>query len=87
MSFHEKTESLVKQACVYELAQAVMEHGDKFNSMHEGYAVLKEEVEEVKAEYLDIKVDLNVLWECVKRNEKKRLSLVLSISKNRQSEE
>ena len=71
MSFHEKTESIVKKACVYELAQAVMGNGDEFHSMHEAWAVLKEEIEEVHQEYINIKGDYNGLWECVIRNEKK----------------
>lgn len=65
MSFHEQTEKLVKKACIHELAQAILEHGDKFNSMHEGYAVLKEEYEEARGAFSDI--DLDFLWECVKR--------------------
>ena len=68
MSFHEKTESIIKQACVHELAQAVLEHGDKFNSMHEGWAVLKEEIEEVQCEIADIDGDFKGLWECVVNN-------------------
>jgi hypothetical protein len=71
MSFHEQTESTINRACVYELAQAVLEHGDKFNSMHEAWAVLKEEIEEAYQEYINIKGDHNGLWECVTRNEKK----------------
>lgn len=66
MSFHEKTESIVKQACVYELAQAVMEHGDKFNSMHEGWAILKEEMEEVAEEYEKVKSFFDKMWYSIK---------------------
>lgn len=66
MSFHEKTESIVKQACVYELAQAVLEHGDKFNSMHEAWAVLKEEVEEVAENYEKVKLIFDKMWYSIK---------------------
>jgi hypothetical protein len=68
MTFHEKTESIVKQACIYELAQAVLEHGDKFNSMHEGWAILKEEIEEVEDNFNRIKEYLDFLWKLVKRD-------------------
>jgi hypothetical protein len=66
MSFHEQTESTINRACVYELAQAVLEHGDKFNSMHEAWAVLKEEVEEAWEEVNYIENNLlDFVWEKV----------------------
>jgi 1-aminocyclopropane-1-carboxylate deaminase/D-cysteine desulfhydrase-like pyridoxal-dependent ACC family enzyme len=66
MSFHPETEKLVNKACVYELAQAVLEHGDNFHSRHEGYAVLKEEVEEAWEEVNYIENNLlDFVWEKV----------------------
>ena len=70
MSFHEKTESIINKACVHELAQSVLEHGDKFNSMHEAWAVLIEEIEEVECEFSDLKSDFEAMWHCVKMNNK-----------------
>lgn len=39
-----------------------------FQSDHEGYAVLKEEVEEAETDLMDIKDILSVLWRYIKRN-------------------
>lgn len=78
MSFHEKTEKLVNQTCVYELAQAVIEHGDKFNSMHEAWAVLVEEIEEVECEYNDLKSNFTPMWHCIKLNNKKDVNTLVN---------
>ena len=46
MSFHENTQELVLGVCMLEFSNSVEKHGKTFNSMHEAWAVLKEEVEE-----------------------------------------
>lgn len=43
-----------------------------FNSSHEGYAVIKEEIEEVVEEINSILFDLNELWVDVKKNTNRR---------------
>lgn len=68
MSFHTSTKKLVKQACVFELAQAMEEHGKQFHSMHEGWAVLKEEVEEVEFNFNNVKDQSRMLWNTIKNN-------------------
>ena len=41
-----------------------------FNSTHEGYAVIKEEIEEAAEELQDIDVNLEIMWNVIKNNEK-----------------
>lgn len=41
-----------------------------FNSAHEGYAILLEEIDELKFEMLQIKKIRKDLWKCIKRNER-----------------
>lgn len=56
MSFHKNTELHIKSACLFEYDQAREEHGEKFNSMHEAWAVLNEEMREMLSEIKDIKL-------------------------------
>lgn len=49
-----------------------------FHSDHEGYAVLKEEVEEAETDLMNIKDVLSVLWRYIKRN--------VEVPKKRQAE-
>ena len=70
MSFNENTEELVKGVCMLEYSHATREYGKKFHSKKEGYAVLKEEVEEVAEEYGQIKAFLEYLWYTIKSKEK-----------------
>lgn len=69
MSFHKNTELHIKSACLLEYDRVREEHGDKFNSMHEGYAILKEEVEEAESEFEFLDHYLEEVWESVKKNE------------------
>lgn len=50
-----------------EIERSMIEH-PLFNSTHEGYAVIKEEVEEVQEEVELIMGSLEILWEGTKRN-------------------
>ncbi len=45
-----------------ELDMACETHGDKFNSGHEAYAVIKEEVEELEAEVKLIQSTIDYMW-------------------------
>lgn len=51
-----------------ELAAANAEH-EQFHSLHEGWAVLKEEIEEAHAELINVECYLGQLWEQVKRDD------------------
>jgi hypothetical protein len=50
-----------------ELASANEKFGP-FNSAHEGYAVIKEEVEEAQENFDNVKIALDELWKMVKGN-------------------
>ena len=62
MSFHENTEELVNGVCMLEYSHAVGKWVDTFHSLHERWAVLKEEVEEVECEFADLKSDFEHIW-------------------------
>lgn len=44
----------------------VEKYGDKYHSIHEGYAVLLEEVEEAENELIHTKNDMQLLWSEIK---------------------
>ena len=54
-----------------ELDFASEEHGATFASMHEGAAVLCEEVDEVALEYRNMAKNYDMLWASVKEDDKK----------------
>lgn len=68
MSFAPDTEKLAKELIQAEYLNAVVNFGEKYNSLHEGYAVLLEEVEEVKSEITQLLNSFDVFWLWVKRN-------------------
>ncbi|HEY5586732.1 MAG TPA: hypothetical protein VIK78_19860, partial [Ruminiclostridium sp.] len=39
-----------------------------FNSTHEGYAILKEEIEEAGDDLKRIELNLSQVWDCIKKN-------------------
>lgn len=54
-----------------ELDLARDEHGETFASMHEGAAVLKEEVEEAKDDLIEANGFYRLLWDAVKEDDAK----------------
>lgn len=68
MSFSEQTENLVNQLINAEYLNAVINFGEKFNSLHEGYGVLLEEVEEVIPEIKFLEKWLDNFWHSIKVN-------------------
>lgn len=68
MSFSEQTEKLTLDLIQAEYLNAVVNFGEKFNSLHEGYAVLLEEVEEVEEVFAKIKSNISYLWDLIKEN-------------------
>lgn len=70
MSFSEQTENLVNELINAEYLNAVVNYGEKYHSLHEGYAILLEEVEEVKERITQIDEWLESYWVCVKLNVK-----------------
>lgn len=66
--FSEVSEECIKQAIHAEKEEAKVQYGEKYNSLHEGYAVLKEEVEEVRDENIHIRNELFDTWTAIKGN-------------------
>lgn len=51
-----------------EYNRAAAKFGKKHNSSHEAYAVIKEELEEAKDEYISADIALDNFWKCTKRD-------------------
>jgi hypothetical protein len=52
-----------------ELEKAAIENGSTFNSQHEGYAVILEEVQEAKEELDRVEQKLKLVWGATRRDE------------------
>lgn len=63
-----KASESIDQAVAYELQNVVKKYGATYNSEHEGYAVLLEEVEEAASEMIFVKGILEKFWESIKCN-------------------
>lgn len=68
MSFHENTELHVKSACLFELEKAEKGWGKTYHSLHEGWAVLKEEVEEARFNCRAVKKCLKYTWQSISKD-------------------
>lgn len=66
MSFAAETNKLVEQLIQAEYDNACDNYGSSYNSLHEGYAILLEEIEESENEFTRIKPTLSFLWANVK---------------------
>lgn len=53
-----------------EYERAAESFGEKFNSPHEAYAVILEEMEEANAEFEFMGADMNWLWRFIKKDER-----------------
>jgi nitrate/nitrite-specific signal transduction histidine kinase len=65
------TKLLIQEAIEVELENAREQWGPQYNTPHEAYAVLKEEVEEAMDDLTIIQQDLDFLWSAVKGNSDK----------------
>ena len=59
---------LIQESIKLELEKIRKDWGKTYNSAHEGYAVLLEEVEEVDEAIGYLKTDLKMLWERIKND-------------------
>lgn len=66
MSFAPKTEKLVNELIQAEYENACEIWGDKYHSLHEGYAVLLEEVEEAITEVKELNYNRKMIWHYLK---------------------
>jgi hypothetical protein len=66
MSFSDRTEKLTEHLIQAEYKNACEKFGEKYNSLHEGYAVLLEEMEEVNSEIADLDTWLKTFWRSVR---------------------
>lgn len=74
MAFSEKSEQLVKDLIQAEYKNACEQakkefndnYIDRYHSLYEGYAILKEEIEEVITETKDLESGVEMLWDFIK---------------------
>lgn len=64
--FSEQTIIFVKSAVTSEFQHAVKNYGSTYNSNHESYAVLKEEIDEARDELIQIQNRIYESWQLVK---------------------
>ena len=67
--FSEVARLHINKAVMTETENAKKNYGERYNSPHEGYAVLLEEVEEAADDLACIKNNLGVLWQSIKAND------------------
>ena len=53
---------------VNEELERTMKNYPLFNSKHEGYAVIKEEIDEASDELQNININLEIMWNVIKNN-------------------
>ena len=61
--FNKHTETRVETLICGELRTAKEQHGEKFNSLHEAYAVALEELEEASVDFENTKTAFSYFWE------------------------
>lgn len=70
--FNKHTETRVETLICGELRTAKEQHGEKFNSLHEAYAVALEELEEAIENVDMCKCWYKEIWDYIKWNEEKK---------------
>lgn len=65
--FNQEAKFFIENAITAETASAINNWGETYNSLHEGYAILKEEVEEANDEMKFVNAQLeHCLWPSIK---------------------
>lgn len=73
MAFSEQSEKLVNNLIQAEYENACKNWGEKYHSLHEGYVVLLEEVEEVEAYFSRLKEVFHDVGVAIKQNKTEHL--------------
>jgi hypothetical protein len=76
--FAPETENLVEQLIRAEYTNACEKFGNKYNSLHEAYAILLEEVEEVKEQTRKLRL-IKRVWNEIKKDNKSVLYKLLEL--------
>lgn len=77
--FAPETEKLVEQLIQAEYTNACEKFGNKYNSLHEAYAILLEEVEESEKEFARIKTELSFFWANIKNYREQNMEFYLDV--------
>lgn len=72
----------LEQLIQAEYLNACEKFGEKYHSLHEGYSILKEEIEEVRDEYNSLLSNFHYLWEKIKDKDKDILSTIAKMQNN-----
>lgn len=80
--FNKHTETRAETLICGELRTAKEQHGEKFNSLHEAYAVALEELEEASKEVDMAKYRYEDVWNSIKLDEEKKI-IVDSLNRTR----
>ncbi len=80
MAFSEQSEKLTLDLIQAEYLNACNKFGEKYNSLHEGYAVLLEEIEEAIAEVKNLIIGKKMIWQYLKDYDPKSVSICLEQS-------
>ena len=67
--FNKHTDVRVETLICGELRTAKEQHGEKFNSLHEAYAVALEELEEASIDFEETKTTFSCFWEDITAND------------------
>ena len=68
----EKTRELINELISIELENASKNYGKTYHSLHEGYAVLKEEIEEVLEAFADANDEFEIMWGFIRQNKSQK---------------
>jgi hypothetical protein len=78
MAFSDLSENYCNALIQAEYQNACEKFGNKYHSLHEGYAILKEEVEEVKEQTRKLRL-IKVIWNEIKNDNKNSLYKLLEL--------
>ena len=78
--FSQKTLKLINDAALEEYENAKKNWGEKYHNMHEAWAVLHEEVGEVKRDYKALRNQEKWLWKSITKNTDPDIRLMMELA-------